>query len=100
MVGVKGKIDKAQLKKALEAEVYKLTACCEDARKKGVQLAKEITLVFTIGSDGKVAGEILPKPPLASEALTKCLSQVVQSMAFPSPAQPVEVTVKLVLRDK
>lgn len=100
VVGVKGKIDKAQLKKALDAETSRLAACCEDARKKGVKLAKEITLVFTIGPDGKVAGEVLPKPPLASADLTKCLSQVVQGMAFPTPAKPVEVTVKLVLRDK
>jgi Ca-activated chloride channel family protein len=100
ILGVKGKIDKTQLKQVLDAEAFRLAACCEDARKSGVKLSREITLVFTIGPDGKVAGEILPKPPLASEALTKCLSQAVQGIGFPRPAKPVQVTVKLVLRDK
>jgi Ca-activated chloride channel family protein len=98
--GIKGKIDRTLLQKALEAETPTLAACCQEAQKRGVQLPREITLAFTLGPDGKVAGEVLPQPPLASEELKKCLSQAVQGLSFPRPAKPVEVTIRLVLERK
>jgi Ca-activated chloride channel family protein len=100
VVGIKGRMDKAALNQVLADAAPTLAACCEDARRRGVKLAKEITLVFTLGTDGRVAGEILPKPPLASEALTKCLSQAVRGIGFPRPATPIVVTVRLGLKEK
>lgn len=95
---VKGGLDPAAIQKALEANLPKLAACCEAVLKSGGRLPPEITLTFTVGPNGKVAGKVLPKPPLANQALTQCLGNTVQAISFPSPGKKAgEVTVKLVL---
>ncbi len=98
---VKGRLDKKAIKEALEAELPRLTACCQEALKTGVKLPAAVTLTFDIGAGGKVSGPVLPKLPLGYEALTKCLSEAVQSIAFPDPGEKVvKVTVKLLLEAK
>jgi len=98
---VKGRLDKNAIKDALEAELPRLTACCQDALKAGVKLPAEVTLTFNIGAGGKVSGPVLPRLPLGYEALTRCLSQAVQTIKFPDPGKKVvKVTVKLVLEAK
>ncbi len=98
---VKGRLDKKAIKDALEAAQPRLTACCQDTLKTGVNLPAEVTLTFAIGPGGKVNGEVLPKLPLGYEALTKCLSQAVQTISFPDPGKKVvQVTVKLMLEAK
>jgi len=101
VVQVKGPLDKKAVKEALEAELPRLTACCQEALKRGVKLPAAVTLTFTIGPGGKVAGPVLPKLPLGYEALTKCLSQAVQHIKFPDPGKKaVKATVKLLLAAK
>ena len=98
---VKGPLAPKAVKEALEAEIAKLTACCQDTLKTGIKLPAAVTLTFQIGSGGKVSGPVLPKLPLGYEALTKCLSKAVQDIAFPDPGtKTVAVTVKLVLEVK
>lgn len=98
---VKGRLDQKAIKDALEAAQTRLTACCQDTLKTGVNLPAEVTLTFAIGPGGKVSGEVLPKLPLGYEALTKCLSQAVQTISFPDPGKKVvQVTVKLLLEAK
>jgi Ca-activated chloride channel family protein len=98
---VKGKLAQAAVRQALEANLPKLVACCREALDKGVKLPQGITLTFTIGPDGKVTGEVLPKPPLGDGDLTKCLGQAVKDILFPKPAkQSVTVTVKLAVKVK
>ena len=97
---VKG-LDQKAIKEALEAELPRLTACCQAALKTGIKLPAEVTLTFDIGAGGKVSGPVLPKLPLGYEALTKCLSQAVQNIAFPDPGKKVvKATVKLLLEAK
>jgi len=98
---VKGGLDQKAVKEALEAKQLELTACCEGALKTGMKLPTAVTLTFTIGPDGKVSGQVLPKLPLGYEALTKCLGQAVEGILFPSPGQKgATVTVKLLLATK
>jgi len=95
---VQGPLDQKAIKEALEAELSKLTACCEDALKTGIKLPAAVTLNFKIGLGGQVSGPVLPKLPLGYEVLTKCLSQAVQGITFPDPGKKTaEVTVNLVL---
>jgi len=98
VIQVKGGLDAAAIQKVLEANLAKLAACCEAAVKKGGRLPPAITLTFTVGPDGKVAGPVRPKPPLGHQALTQCLGNTVQGILFPSPGERAgQVTVKLVL---
>jgi hypothetical protein len=98
---IKGKLDKALVENALQAEAAKLAACCEDAVKKGAKLPQEIILIFKIDQDGKVKGKVLPKPPLGQESVTQCLSRAIKAITFPAPEKKgAEVTVKLVVTVK
>jgi Ca-activated chloride channel family protein len=98
---VKGPLEQKAIKEVLEAELSRLRACCEATLQTGIKLPAAVTLTFKIGPGGKVSGPVLPKLPLGYEALTKCLSQVVQDITFPDPGKmKVVVTVKLVLEDK
>jgi Ca-activated chloride channel family protein len=101
VVQVQGRLDKKVIKAALDAELPRLRACCREALKSGVKLPASVTLTFSIGAGGKVSGPVLPRLPLGYEALTKCLSQAVQSITFPDPGKKVvKATVKLVLAAK
>ncbi|MEW6657757.1 MAG: VIT domain-containing protein [Thermodesulfobacteriota bacterium] len=101
VVQVKGGLNQKAIKEALEAELPRLTACCQEALKNGVKLPAAVTLTFNISAGGKVSGPVLPKLPLGYEALTKCLSQAVQSIKFPDPGKKaVKATVKLLLEAK
>jgi len=101
VVQVKGGLNQKVIKEALEAELPRLTACCQEALKNGVKLPAAVTLTFDIGAGGKVSGPVLPKLPLGYEALTKCLSQAVQNIKFPDPGKKaVKATVKLLLEAK
>jgi Ca-activated chloride channel family protein len=101
VVQVQGGLKQKAIKEALEANLPKLTACCQGALKTGIKLPAAVTLTFKIGPGGKVSGPVLPKLPLGYEALTKCLSQVVQEITFPDPGKKTAaVTVKLVLGGK
>jgi Ca-activated chloride channel family protein len=98
---VKGPLTQKAIKEALEAELPRLTACCQETLKTGIKCPAAVTLYFKIGAGGKVSGPVLPKLPLGYEALTKCLSQAVQNITFPDPGKKTAaVTVKLVLEVK
>ncbi|MGA9756708.1 MAG: VIT domain-containing protein [Desulfobaccales bacterium] len=97
-VQVKGGLTPAAVQKALEDELAKLTQCCQDAAKAGLKLPAEITVTFTIGTDGKITEE--PKVTLAApqKSLEKCLATALQGIQFPQPqpaAVPVTVTLSL-----
>jgi Ca-activated chloride channel family protein len=94
-------LNEAAVRQALEASLSRLAACCQEAVDKGAKLPQKITLTFTVGPDGLVTGQVLPKPPLASEAFTNCLSQALQGVTFPSPGKKAgQVTVTLTLEIK
>jgi Ca-activated chloride channel family protein len=98
VIQVTGGLKSAAIKKVLKANLPKLRACCRDALKSGVKLPAAITLTFNIGPGGKVRGQVLPKLPLGSDALTKCLGQAVKDLLFPDPGKKTAaVTVKLLL---
>jgi Ca-activated chloride channel family protein len=100
-VQVQGRIDQKAVKEALEANLPRLTACCQVTLKRGVKLPAEVTLTFKIGPGGKVSGPVLPKLPLGYKDLTKCLGLVVKDITFPDPGKKTAtVTVKLVLGAK
>ncbi|MDD2904029.1 MAG: VIT domain-containing protein [Syntrophales bacterium] len=97
-VQVQGRLDRKAVQEALEANLYRLTACCQDSLKKGIKLPAAVILTFKVGAGGQVSGPVLPKMPLGYESLTKCLSQVVKTITFPDPGKKTAtVTVKLVL---
>ncbi|MCX5888751.1 MAG: VIT domain-containing protein [Deltaproteobacteria bacterium] len=88
----------ATVRQALEAELAKLARCCQDAVKSGYKLPAEITLVFTVGTDGKVSADPIGKPPLADQGFESCLAATFRSLQFPQPQKAaVQVTVKLAL---
>ena len=96
---VKGKIDQAALSQALEAELRKFEACCQEAAARGVKLPQEIVLQFTVGPEGRVTGPILLKTPGSDPALGKCLQETLKNIAFPKPEQaPARVTMKLMVK--
>ena len=97
-VQVKGNLTPAAVQKALEDELAKLTQCCQDAAKAGLKLPAELTLTFTIGLDGKIAGT--PKVTLTApqKSLEDCLAAALKGILFPQPqaaAVPVTVTLSL-----
>jgi Ca-activated chloride channel family protein len=100
-VQVKGGLTAAAVQKALEGELAKLTQCCQDAAKAGGKLPAELTVTFTIGLDGRIAGT--PKVTLsaADKSLKNCLAAALKGIQFPQP-QPaaVPVTVTLSLTEK
>jgi len=100
-VQTQGALAPAAIRQVLEAEVAKLARCCQDAVKGGYQLPAEITLVFTVGTDGKVVGEPVGKPPLANRGFESCLASTLKNLQFP-PAKKAatQVTVKLALTVK
>jgi Ca-activated chloride channel homolog len=100
-VQTQGGLSRAAVRQVLEAEAAKLARCCQDAVKGGYKLPAEITLVFTVGADGKVVGEPVGKPPLANQGFESCLAQTLKGLQFP-PAKkaPAQVTVKLALTVK
>jgi Ca-activated chloride channel family protein len=96
-----GALPAAAVRKALVAEAARLARCCQDAVKNGYQLPAEITLVFTVGTDGKVTGEPVGKPPLANQGFESCLAQTLKGLEFPQAKKaPAQVTVTLVLTVK
>ena len=100
-IQVKGNLTPAAVQKALEDELAKLTQCCQDAAKAGVRLPAELTVTFTIGLDGRIAGT--PKVALsaADKSLKNCLAAVLKGIQFPQPQPaPVPVTVTLSLTEK
>jgi Ca-activated chloride channel family protein len=95
---VKGALSAAAVQAALEAELSRLSACCQEALARGVTLPKEIPLKFTIGADGKVTGKRVIFPPVRYPKLGKCLTEIVRSITFPAPGKElVQVTAKLLL---
>ena len=97
-IQVKGNLTPAAVQRVLEAELAKLTQCCQDAAKAGLRLPAEITLTFTIGLDGKSAGT--PKVTLTTpqKSLENCLAAALKGIQFPQPQPaPVPVTVTLSL---
>ena len=97
-VQTKAGLTPAAVRKVLEAELAKLARCCQDAVKSGFKLPAEITLVFTVGTDGKVSGDPVGKPPLANQGFESCLAATFRGLQFPEPQKaPVQVTVKLAL---
>lgn len=100
-VQAKGALAPAAVRQALEAETARLARCCQDAVKSGFQLPAEITLVFTVGTDGKIVGEPVGKPPLANQGFESCLAQALKGLQFPQAKKaPAQVTVKLALTVK
>ncbi len=100
-VQVKGGLSPAEVQKALEGGLAKLTQCCQDAAKAGLKLPGEITVTFSIGTDGKITGE--PKVTLAAphQSLGKCLAAALKGIQFPQPQQAaVPLTVTLGLTGK
>ncbi len=88
----------ATVRQALEAELARLARCCQDAVKSGYKLPAEITLVFTVGTDGKLSADPIGKPPLADQGFESCLAATFRSLQFPQPQKAaVQVTVKLAL---
>jgi Ca-activated chloride channel homolog len=100
-VQVKAGLTPAAVQKALEGDVAKLAQCCQDAAKAGVKLPAELTVTFTIGLDGRIAGT--PKVALSAtyKSLKDCLAAALKGIQFPQP-QPaaVPVTVTLSLTEK
>jgi Ca-activated chloride channel homolog len=95
-----GGLTPAAVQKALEGELAKLAQCCQDAAKAGVKLPTEVTVSFTIGLDGRIAGT--PKVGLraADKGLKECLAAALQGIQFPQPqaAAPVTVTLSLTVQ--
>jgi Ca-activated chloride channel family protein len=100
-VQVKGGLTPAAVQKALEGDLVKLTQCCQDPAKAGLKLPAELTVTFTIGLDGRIAGT--PKVALSAthKSLKNCLAAALKGIQFPQP-QPaaVPVTVTLSLTEK
>ena len=100
-VQVKGGLTPAAVQKALEGDLARLTQCCQDAAKAGLKLPAELTVTFTIGYDGRIAGT--PKVALTAthKSLKNCLAAALKGIQFPQP-QPaaVPVTVTLSLTEK
>lgn len=100
-VQTKGDLSPAAVKQVLETEVAKLQRCCQDAVKSGFKLPATITLVFTVGTDGKVSADPIGKPPLASQGFESCLAATFRSLQFPQPQKnSTQVTVTLALAVK
>ena len=96
-----GKLDKAAVQKAIEAELAKLSQCFEEAKARGIKLPKEIRLSFAIGADGRMVGQKLLASPAGDAALVKCLSQAVGAIQFPAPGKgKARIMVKLALATK
>ena len=100
-IQVKGGLTPAEVQKALEDELAKLTQCCQDAVKAGLKLPAELTVTFTIGLDGKITGTpkvTLKAPP---KSLKNCLAEALKGIQFPQPQKAaVSVTVTLSLTEK
>ncbi len=100
-VRTKGDLPPAAVKKVLESEVAKLARCCQDAAKSGRKLPATLTLVFTVGTDGKVSADPVGKPPLASQEFANCLAATFRGLQFPSSQKALtQVTVTLALKVK
>ncbi len=100
-VQTKGDLSPAAVKQVLETEVAKLARCYQDAAKSSFKLPAIVTLVFTVGTDGKVTTGPLGKPPLASQELERCLAATFRGLQFPSsPKASTQVTVTLALKVK
>jgi hypothetical protein len=77
-----GELSPAAVKRVLKAEAAKLAQCCQDSAKSDFMLPATVTLVFTVGTDGKVSADPVGKPPLASQGLERCLA--LRGLQFPS----------------
>jgi Ca-activated chloride channel family protein len=100
-VQTKAGLTPAAVRKVLEAELAKLSRCCQDAVKSGFKLPAEITLVFTVDTGGKVSAAPVGKPPLANQDFENCLAATFRGLQFSKPLKaPVQVTVKLALTVK
>jgi len=93
---VKGGLTPAAVRKALEDELAKLTQCCQDAVHTGLKVPVELTVSFTIGLNGRIAGT--PKVTLAAAptSLENCLAAALKGIQFPQP-QPASVLVTVTL---
>jgi Ca-activated chloride channel homolog len=95
---VQGSLTAAAVQKALEDELTRLTRCCQDAVNTGLHLPAELTVNFTIGLDGRIAGPPELTLAAAPKSLKNCLAAALQGIQFPQPqptAVPVTVTLSL-----
>jgi Ca-activated chloride channel homolog len=96
-----GELSPVAVKQVMESEVAKLEQCCQDTVKSGFMLPATITLVFTVGTDGKVSADPVGKPPLASQGLESCLAKAFRGLKFPNSRKAsTQVTVTLALKVK
>jgi Ca-activated chloride channel family protein len=96
---VKGALTAAAVRAALEQELARLTACCQEARAQGIALPKEIPVKFTIGPDGKVTSKRVIFMPVKYPKLAQCLTDIVRGLSFPAPGQgEAQVTAKLLVK--
>jgi Ca-activated chloride channel family protein len=100
-IHTEGALAPAAVRKVLKTELARLARCCQDAVKRGLQLPADITLVFKVGTDGKVMGKPLGKPPLADQGFENCLAATFQTLQFPKTKKAAtQITVKLALAAK
>ena len=96
---VKGALSADAVQAALERELARITACCQEARTRGVVLPKEVLLKFTIGADGKVTSKQVIFLPVKYPKLSQCLTDIVRNLSFPAPGEgEVRVAGKLLLK--
>jgi Ca-activated chloride channel family protein len=96
---VKGALTAAAVRDALEHELARFTACCQEARAQGITLPQEIPVKFAIGPDGKVTGKRVIFLPVKYPKLAQCLTDIVRSLSFPAPGQgEAQVTAKLLVK--
>lgn len=96
---VKGALSGYAVRAALEQELARFTACCQEARAQGITLTKEIPVQFTIGPDGKVTGKRVVFLPAKYLKLTQCLTEIVRSLSFPAPGKgETQVSAKLLVK--
>ena len=96
-----GDLPEAEVRRVLEGELTKLTRCCQEAAKNGFTLPAAITLVLTVGTDGKVSAPPAFQPRLGHQELESCLAAIFQSLSLAQSRQTeTRVTVTLALERK
>lgn len=99
MTEVKGDLSPEAVKAVLERELARISACCAEAKARGVVLPKEIPVQFTIGPGGQAAGKRLILLPVKYPKLSQCLTDIVRSLVFPPPGKgEVQVKLKLLIK--
>jgi len=82
---VKGMMDKDIIRRIVRAHINEIRYCYNQGLAKDPALEGRVSIQFTIGATGKVAGAVVEESTLSDPKVGECMVKAVKRWVFPKP---------------